>query len=575
LKKQYFANTDPIGKVITSIPEFGKPVEYLITGVIKDIPANTTLRADLLTIGEMRPDDDIVHPEGYGTFAEQYLMLKPGASAKALQAKANKWFAGYITNKEMHYSFSFQPMKDIYLRSADLSGSGDNKGDIKNVYIFSGVAIFLLLIACINFVNLTTARALKRVREAGIRKVLGADRRELIGQFLFESLLFFCISFAAGMFLYALFLKPVETYIGHPLAMTLQSSVSLFAITCLIMLVVSVLTGIYPALLVSAQNPVSTLKGKISEHIGSNFLRKALVVAQFTISVAVLTITIIVQKQLHFMDNKDLGYDKNGLLHLSDMDWNGKGDAFKHEVLAIPGVESSSIATWYPESGGGGYMTMAADDPKQKGNKLKVWYIKADFDFVRTMKFHLLKGRLLDPKYGADAINTDSLMAKGMDKLNEAQNQQPMLMSAFTAKTFSISKLGEKVKGIMGVPVGVINDFNNESLKTDMKPVFIQASRNVHYGSLLVRIQPGSEKTVLAKLYQTWQHFFPDKVFEYRWTDEELSKQYQAEHKLQQLFTTFSFLILGLAALGLFGLTTFIAEIRIKEIGIRKVLGAS
>src|SRR5579863_2019844 len=186
IKKEYFSNTDPVGKVITSLPEFGKPVDYLITGVIKDIPANTTLRADVLTIGEMRPDDDIVHPEGYGTFAEQYLLLKPGASAKALVAKTNKWFAGYITNKELHYSFSFQPMKDIYLRSADLSGTSDNRGDIKNVYIFSGVAAFLLLIACINFVNLTTARALKRVREAGIRKVLGADRRELIAQFLLE-----------------------------------------------------------------------------------------------------------------------------------------------------------------------------------------------------------------------------------------------------------------------------------------------------------------------------------------------------------------------------------------------------
>lgn len=575
IKKQYFPDTDPMGKVITSIPEFGKPVDYLITGVIKDIPANTTLRADVLTIGEMRPDDDVVRSDGNGSFTEQYLMLKPGASANALQTKANKWFAGYITNKELRYSFSFQPMKDIYLRSADLSGSGDNKGDIKNVYIFSGVAIFLLLIACINFVNLTTARALKRVREAGIRKVLGADRRELIAQFLFESLLFFCISFAAGMFLYAVFLKPVETYIGHPLAITMQSNIVLFIITCCFMLIVSAVTGIYPALLVSAQNPVSTLKGKISQHIGSNFLRKTLVVAQFTISVAVLTVTIIVQKQLHFMDNKDLGYDKSNLLHFTNFSWDGKGNVFKHEVLTIPGVENASIASWYPESGGGGYMTLDANDPAQKGNKLKVWYINADFDFVKTMRFHLLKGRLLDPKFGGDAINTDSLMAQGGMKLSEAQVHQPLLMTAFTAKAFAIQRLGEPVKGATGTPVGVINDFNNESLKTDMKPIFIGVTKNMRYGNMLIRVQPGTEKAVLAKLYRAWQHFFPDKVFEYRWTDEELSKQYESEHKLQQLFTTFSFLILGLAALGLFGLTTFIAEIRIKEIGIRKVLGAS
>ncbi|MBS1502040.1 MAG: ABC transporter permease [Bacteroidetes bacterium] len=574
IKKEYFPNSDPIGKVITSLPEFGKPVNYLITGVIKNIPANTTLSADLLTIGQMRPDDDIIHPEGYGTFAEQYLLLKPGASAKMLVSKANKWFANYITNKELHYSFRFQPMKDIYLRSADLSGNSDNRGDIKNVYIFSGVAVFLLLIACINFVNLTTARALKRVREAGIRKVLGANRRELIVQFLLESLLFFCISFAAGIFLYAVFLKPVETYLGHPLTITLQSNIVLFITTCGIMLIVSVLTGIYPALLVSAQNPVSTLKGKISEHIGSNFLRRGLVVAQFTISVAILTVTVIVQKQLHFMDNKDLGYDKNNLLHLSNMSWNGKGEAFKHDVLTIPGVESASLATWYPESGGGGYMTINADDPAQKGNKLKIWYINADFDFVKTMRFHLLKGRLLDPKYSSDAINSDSLMALGGLKLDEARIHQPMLITDFTAKTFAINRLGVQAKPT-GTPVGIINDFNNESLKVNMEPVFIGVKKNISYGSLLIRIQPGTEKRVLAQLYQTWQRFFPDKVFQYGWTDEELAHQYEAEHKLQQLFTTFSFLILGLAALGLFGLTTFIAEIRIKEIGIRKVLGAS
>jgi len=218
---------------------------------------------------------------------------------------------------------------------------------------------------------------------------------------------------------------------------------------------------------------------------------------------------------------------------------------------------------------------MNADDPTQKGNKLKVSYINADFDFVKTMKFHLLKGRLLDPKFGGDAINTDSLMAQGGMKLAEAQAHQPLLMTVFTAKTFGIKRLGEPLTGAAGSPVGVINDFNDESLKTGMKPVFIGVSKNMRYGSLLVRIQPGTSKTALDRVYKVWQRFFPDKAFEYGWTDQELSQQYASEHKLQQLFTTFSFLILGLAALGLFGLTTFIAEIRIKEIGIRKVLGAS
>lgn len=162
-----------------------------------------------------------------------------------------------------------------------------------------------------------------------------------------------------------------------------------------------------------------------------------------------------------------------------------------------------------------------------------------------------------------------------MDALQEAQSKQPVVISSFTAKTLNINELNKKIKGILGVPVGIVNDFNNESLKIGMKPVFISASRNLEYGCMLIRVHPGSEKQVVSGLYKIWQKTFPDKIFEYDWIENLLHDQYKAEHKLQQLFILFSFLILFLAALGLFGLTMFIAELRVKEIGIRKVLGAS
>lgn len=295
VKALYFGNVNPIGRVITNIPEFGKPGQCIVTGVIKDIPPNTSLRADVLEVEETRPDNDILHPEGYGSLSEQYLLLKPGASVSGLETKANAWLAHYFTDKSRRYSCSLQPMKDIYLYSANVSGQKTPLGDIKNVYVFSGVAIFLLLIGCINFVNLTTARSLKRVREAGIRKVLGADRRELLTQFLFESLLFFGIAFMFGLALYCIFLKPVETYLGHSLALTLQSNLLLFSTICGTVFLVSILTGLYPASLVSTQDPVLTLKGKLTTAVGSGTIRKILVVTQFTIAVIVLTITILVQ----------------------------------------------------------------------------------------------------------------------------------------------------------------------------------------------------------------------------------------------------------------------------------------
>lgn len=574
LKTEYFPHTNPIGKTITDIPEFGKPSSYLITGVIKNIPTNTYFRADAIEIREMPADDNILQKQGYGTWAEQYLLLKPGASAEAFTLKANKWLANYLNGKSFRYAISLQPIKDIYLHSTDLSEYGHVQGDICNVYIFSGVAILLLLIACINFVNLTAARALKRVREAGIRKILGAERRELIAQFLLESMIFFIVSFILGMLCYRILLMPVETYLGHRLALTFQNNFVLLAATFGILLLISMLTGLYPALLVSRQNPVYTLKGKLNARIGSNFLRKGLIVAQFTISVAVLAFTIVVQRQLHFMDNKNPGFDKNNLLHLDEISWDGKGPVFKQQALMIPGVQSATITTWYP-SGGGGYMSMPVDDPHQKNSKIKTWYINADLDFVRTMKFHLEKGRLFNPALSADALNADSMMRINMTKFEAAQAIQPTLVTAFTAEALDIKEFNKTTKGVLGTPVGIINNFYNESLKTPMKPVLIHASRSIDYGSMLLRIKPGTEKQVVADLYQIWQQFFPGKVFQYDWIDDLLRNQYQAEHKLQQLFTLFSMLILFLAGLGLFGLTSFFAELRVKEVGIRKVLGAS
>ena len=439
IKNLYFGSADPVGEVVTNIPEFGKAGPCIITGVIKDIPSNTSLRADVLEVEEMRPDLDVLHPEGYGSLSEQYLLLQPGASVAGLEAKANSWLAHYFTDKQLHYSLTLQSVKDVYLQSADISGQERPLGDIKNVYIFSGVAIFLLLIACINFVNLTTARALKRVREAGIRKILGADRRELLAQFLFESLLFFGIAFVLALFFYGLCLKQTETYLGHSLALTLQSNLLLFGITCGIVLVVSVLTGLYPALLVSAQNPVLTLKGKLTTALGSSTIRKALVVTQFAVAVIVLTITILVQRQLHFMDSKDLGYNRNNLLHLKEISWEGKGDAFKNEVLALPGVSGATITSWSPLARGGGYR-MDLDDPQHKDKKLRAWYIEGDLDFVATMGLRLQKGRLLDAKYAGDALNTDSLMTKGMTGLVMAQATQPVLITAYTAKAYDINK---------------------------------------------------------------------------------------------------------------------------------------
>jgi putative ABC transport system permease protein len=573
VKKQFFPNSDPVGQMVYTVPSWGKSKGYLITGVIKDMPSNTHLRADVLEISEYSAYDDLLNKDGNGNFYPQYFLLKPGTSKSLFTLKINEWYKNYMGGKARN-SYEFQPIKDVYLRS-NFASNQAVQGGIRNVYIFSGVSILLLLIACINFINLTTSRALKRLREAGIRKVLGAGRKELIGQFLFESLIFFGIAFVFGILFYNIFLSSVEMFLEHPLSLKLYSSVPLFTSTCGFVLLISVTTGLYPAFLLSGRHPVETISGKLTASAGSGLLRKSLVVTQFIISTTIIISAFVIHNQLQYIDHKDLGFDKKNLLDINFNNWEGKGKVFKQEVLRLPGVENASISNWSP-SNGGGSMSMQFDDPSQKNNKITVWYIEGDRDLASTLKLQLIKGRLFDNNLFTDALNVDSLRdKKEYQKINSQQLSQPVIMTNFTAKTFNVKQPGIKGNFTEGTPIGIIKDFNNETLHTVIKPTVIRAVQNPQYGDMLVRINPNATKQVLTGIQRLWEQFYPEKVFQFTWTDETLNAQYKAEQKQQQLFTFFSLLVVFLACLGLFGLAAFTAEQRTKEIGIRKVLGAS
>lgn len=574
IKNQYFPKSDPVGQLVYTIPDYGKPQTYLITGVIKDIPSNTHLRADVIELREHSTADNQLNKDGSGTFLSQYLLLRPDTRIGNFTNKFNAWYKNFMPPGKANLSFQLQSIKDAYLHS-EFTDTQTVQGSIRNVYIFSGVAILLLLIACINFINLTTARALKRLREAGIRKVLGAGRKQLIAQFLFESLLFFAISFVLGLVFYNIFLVSIEKFLEHPLSLKLYSNVILLACTCGFVLLISILTGLYPAFLLSGRNPLDTIGNKPNTTAGSGLLRKGLVVVQFVISIAIIVSAFVVHNQLQFIDHKDLGYDKNNLLSVNFSSFDEKGKSFKQELLRLPGVENVSVSSWAP-SNGGGTMSMEFDDPIQKGNKIKVWYIEADRDFAATMKLQLKSGRLFDPNLYNDALNSDSLSnLKQYDKIDNIQRTQPVIITAYTAKTFDVNELNVKGAFKEGTPVGIIKDFNNETLHDNLKPTVIRAVSDPAYGYVLVRIKPNTTKQAMAAIEHVWQQFYPEKIFQYTWVDEKLAELYKGERKLQQLFTFFSLLVVFLACLGLFGLAAFTAEQRTKEIGIRKVLGAS
>jgi putative ABC transport system permease protein len=570
MKQQYFPNENPIGKVIMTVPDYGKPNPYLITGIIKDIPQNSHLKADFITIGEFKASDNGFPKKGEGFFfLPQYVMLKHGTPVNAFTAKVNQWYTKQVDSKEYNYSFTFQPMKDIYLRS-DFNGVQTVHGSIRNVYIFSGVAILLLLIACINFINLTVSRVFNRAKETGIRKVLGAQKLQLIIRFLSESLIFFILSFFPAILLYPLFLKPVETYMGHQLVLNLYDSSFLLVAICGVF-VVSLLTGLYPAWFLSRPQPIVILRNKASSAFQLNLLKKALVVGQFVISITIIIVTLVVHNQLNFMSHKDLGFNKNNLLEISFTTWGTKGQAFKLLVKQIPGVENVSITDWYP-TGGAGDMSKEIPVPGQK-DKVTAYFIEGDSDLPVTLGLRLKKGRMLNPQLSSDAIDRDSSMNGKSPQTKALINTRPYLATNYTASLLNL-KINNPVDNVNGVPTGVVEDFNSESLHSKLQPTFIQAVSNLKWGDMLVRVKPGYEKQVLEKLNSNYKSFYPEKPFAYNWISDLVDEQYKTEYKLQQLFTCFSTLIIFLACLGLFGLVNFTAEQRIKEIGIRKVLGA-
>lgn len=563
-RTKYFPNEDPVGKIIYDVPTFSqKGSPYIITGVIKDLPANTIMRADIIL--PVEPRNEELSKKEWGNSVVNFVLFKPGTDIQKFTQKLNKWYAGFVTGEQI-YRYEFQPLKDCYLHS-DFASGQQVKSDYKNILIFSGVALLLLVIACVNFVNLGTARAVYRLKETGVRKILGAARHTLILQFLTETVLFFFIGAALAVLLYSIFLNPVQNFLGHRLEKNFISDPSLFAMVFAGIFLISLITGLYPAWILSGFRPAATLKGKLfsGNNATGNVVRKGLVVLQFAISIFVLIALFVVQSQVAYMEQKDIGFNKNNLLNISYINWNGKAQSFKNELKKLPGVVSASISSWRLGDGPG-YMSQQIDHPDRPNEKINIWYINGDADLPQTLGLQLKKGRFFDPQLMTDAVPPDS-----------AYNMQIRsgLLTEYTARFLHAQQLNHYLKNVKIIPVGIVADFNNESLKTPMQPTIITAEDSLRYGCMMIRIQPGTENSVVAGINKIWRNFFPATLLEIKWVDDIVRQQYEAESRLQKIFAFFSTLTMLLAALGVFGLIMQATAQRVKEIGIRKVLGAS
>jgi len=575
LSRKFFGNADPMGKVLNLKDDNQL---YRITGLIRDIPANSHFHFDIF--GSMASVPDARSTSWLSGSYFTYLVLPKGYDYKKLESKlpgSVEKYMGPQVLKALGVSLTefrkkgndiglyLQPLTDIHLKS-DFSNSLEPGGDIRYVYIFSAIALFMLLIACINFMNLSTAGASKRAKEVGIRKVLGSVKYELIGQFLIESALLALFSLIVALILVKISLPLFNDLAGKHLKLNLiQNPFMIFGLL-LFWFLVSILAGSYPAFYLSSFKPISVLKSKFTGKEKSVSFRSGLVVFQFIISVGLIVGTTIVYQQLSYIQHIKLGYDKEQLLVLRNSYLLGdREDVFKEQIMQDPRVASVTTSGFLPAGPTNTDLTTSfPDDSKNQNSRVRIYQI--DDQYIPTMGMKIVQGRNFSKEFPSDSSHVTPTVI-----INET------LASVFgwgkNAVGHTVNLFTNNVGGKKGFKViGVVQDFHFRSLHEPINPLLMVFQKS---SGLIIKVKTKDLKGLLASLKTQWDTYKTEEPFTYAFVDELYNQTYIAEQKTGFILNIFAGLTVLIACLGLFGLATFTAEQRNKEIGIRKVLGAS
>ncbi|MGB4772625.1 MAG: ABC transporter permease [Chitinophagaceae bacterium] len=568
---KYFGTVDAVGKVI----ERNDKTAFKVTAVMNDMPSNSHFRYDVLL-----SMDNVDY--GFGNYLSHnfhtYLLLrnKEGIAAldKAIPAYVNKYvlpqaqvFTGIESMEEFEKSgnrlaYSLMPLKDIHLNSASFPELGVN-GNQQNVYIFSAVAFFILVIACINFMNLSTARSANRAKEVGIRKVLGTNRKILISQFLTESTLVSLIGLGIAILITALVMPMFNNVAGKELSVKSLFTAGFLPTLLLIPILVGLMAGAYPAFYLSGFQPISVLKGKLSGGFRRSRFRSALVVLQFAATIFLIVATIVVYNQLGYIRTQNLGFNKNQVLIVDNTYVLGdKVMAFKNESLRQPGIVAGTISSYLPvENSSRSDNTYSKESVMTSGSGFNMQTWAVDEEYLKVMGMGLKSGRFFSKEFLSDSnamvINetTEKLLA-----FDDAVGKNLYFSDGTSeTKTYKI--------------IGVVKNFNFESLRQQVGPLCFHLDRSS--GSVSFRINTNEVEGIVGHLEKQWKSMAPGMPFSYRFLDDSFEQMYRAEQRMGKLALIFSTLAILVACMGLFGLATFAAEQRTKEIGIRKVLGAS
>jgi len=557
--KKYFNQVDVVGKTLT----INDTTTFKITGVIKDIPAQSHFNYDFFLSFSSRPES---HSHGWGySGLHNYLLLKPGTDINKLQKEiakieiAHSFSSSAWTTGDNHLRVILKPLLDIHLRDNSQYQLSPG-GSIQYVYIFSVIAIFILLIACVNFMNLSTARSSNRAKEVGVRKVLGSARKYLIAQFLTESVLVTLTSAVIAVFLALLLLPLFNQMAGKQLAFTANNLTWLLPSLLVIVLVVGFLAGSYPAFYLSAFQPIDVLKGKIAKGFKGSFLRGFLMVFQFSISIFLIIGTLVIYNQLNYIHNRSLGFDRSQVLVIKNSNVLGKqADVLKQYLKQLPGVVSTTMSSYQPT---GDIRLKTGLFPDQtidikKDVLTEFWTV--DEDYIKTMGIKLIDGRNFSKQMATDtaAIIVNEAFVK---KYN---HKDPLSQTVY--RDF------DKVRPYH--IIGIVKDFNFESLHANITPLALVYEPD--NGAINVRLHTGSLSALMSQIENKWKALSPNQQFTYSFMDQDFDATYHSEQQLGTIFISFSTLAIVIACLGLFGLAAYAAEQRNKEIGIRKVLGAN
>jgi putative ABC transport system permease protein len=559
MAKKYFGNEDPVGETIKMDYD-----NYKVTGIMEDVPENSHFRfSNLISFSTWSRNNKKGEETGwFWNGFHTYVLLRDGHSVEKVRAKMKDFLQRNIEKGGMYYEdLPLQPLTGIYM-AQQRSWENGTRGSMNNVYILSIIAVFILLIACFNYINLATARASRRLKEVGLRKSLGALRRMLVAQFLGESIIVAFIASLLAVLLAWIALPSFRTLVESPLSFSiLPNPWIITGAAFLLVLFIGIAAGAYPALIISGFQPLQifrpSTKGIYSHH---NF-RKFLVSIQFVISITLVAGTLLVYDQLNLVRNQDLGFDKNAILVIptnGDTSITKHFDAVKNELKQVNGVRAVAGSSTVPgQSPNNLYTEIAMTDGKMSPTNIN--YIFVDHDFLSTYDIKLLAGR-------------------NFLRENKADDTTAFIINETAMKDFAWTPeqaIGKKVRlwGNEGRIIGVVKDFNYRSLHTKVAPLMMTLTKGIY--RISIRIEDDDFPSTISHVQKKWNELIPYLPFDYSFLDVDFDRQYKADQQLGKVAGIFTGLAIFIGCLGLLGLTSFVVERRTKEIGIRKVLGAS